>query len=52
MNKISRFNSLDEAGGQDQASQRGHPISRLLGSRSRSSCLSVTPITRSRRRPA
>ena len=34
MNKISRFNSLDEAGGQDQASQRGHPISRLLGTRS------------------
>ncbi|WP_081929157.1 shikimate kinase [Microvirga sp. BSC39] len=34
MNKISRFNSLDEAGGQNQASQRGHPISRLLGTRS------------------
>jgi shikimate kinase len=34
MNKISRFNSLDEAGGQDQASQRGHPISRQLGTRS------------------
>jgi shikimate kinase/shikimate kinase/3-dehydroquinate synthase len=34
MNKISRFNSLDEAGGQDHASQRGHPISRLLGTRS------------------
>ena len=34
MNNISRFNSLDEAGGQDQASQRGHPISRQLGTRS------------------
>jgi shikimate kinase len=34
MNKISRFNSLDEAGGQDQASRRGHPISRQLGTRS------------------
>ncbi|WP_246718706.1 shikimate kinase [Microvirga terrestris] len=34
MNKISRFNSLDEAGGQDQASQRGPSISRLLGTRS------------------
>src|SRR5215207_10492938 len=34
MNTISRFNSLDEVGGQDQASQRGHPISRQLGTRS------------------
>src|SRR3954471_20688732 len=34
MNNISRFNSLDEVGGQDQASQRGHPISRQLGTRS------------------
>ena len=34
MNNISRFNSLDEAGGQDQASRRGHPISRQLGTRS------------------
>src|ERR687889_837901 len=34
MNKMSRFNSLDEAGGQDQASQRGHPLSRQLGTRS------------------
>jgi shikimate kinase len=34
MNKISRFNSLDEVGGQDQASQRGHPLSRQLGTRS------------------
>lgn len=34
MNKISRFNSLDEVGGQDQASQRGHPISRQLGTQS------------------
>jgi shikimate kinase len=34
MNNISRFNSLDEVGGQDQASRRGHPISRLLGTRS------------------
>jgi shikimate kinase len=34
MNNISRFNSLDEVGGQDQASRRGHPISRQLGTRS------------------
>lgn len=34
MNNISRFNSLDEVGGQEQASRRGHPISRLLGTRS------------------
>jgi shikimate kinase len=34
MNNISRFNSLDEVGGQDQASRRGHPIGRLLGTRS------------------
>jgi shikimate kinase/shikimate kinase/3-dehydroquinate synthase len=34
MNNFSRFNSLDEVGGQDQASQRGHPISRQLGTRS------------------
>jgi len=34
MNNISRFNSLDEVGGQDQASQRGHPLSRQLGTRS------------------
>jgi shikimate kinase len=34
MNNISRFNSLDEAGGQDQTSRRGHPISRQLGTRS------------------
>lgn len=34
MNNISRFNSLDEVGGQNQASQRGHPISRQLGTRS------------------
>jgi shikimate kinase len=34
MNTISRFNSLDEVGGQDQASQRGHPVSRQLGTRS------------------
>ena len=34
MNNISRFNSLDEVGGQDQAGRRGHPISRQLGSRS------------------
>jgi shikimate kinase len=34
MNNISRFNSLDEGGGQDQASRRGHPISRQLGTRS------------------
>ncbi len=34
MNNISRFNSLDEVGGQEQASRRGHPISRQLGTRS------------------
>ncbi|WP_201830834.1 shikimate kinase [Microvirga zambiensis] len=34
MNNISRFNSLDEVGGQDQASQRGQPISLRLGARS------------------
>ncbi len=34
MNNISRFNSLDEAGGQEQVSRRGHPISRQLGTRS------------------
>jgi len=34
MNTISRFNSLDEVGGQEQASRRGHPLSRLLGTRS------------------
>jgi len=34
MNTISRFNPLGEAGGQDQASQRGHPINRQLGTRS------------------
>jgi shikimate kinase len=34
MNNISRFNSLDEVGGQDQAGRRGHPISLQLGSRS------------------
>lgn len=34
MNNISRFNSLDEAGGQEQSSRRGHPISRQLGTRS------------------
>src|ERR687889_1542076 len=34
MNKMSRFNSLDEAGGQEQASRRGHPLSRQLGARS------------------
>jgi shikimate kinase len=34
MNNISRFNSLDEVGGQDQASRRGHPLSRQLGARS------------------
>ena len=34
MNTISRFNSLDEVGGQDQASRRGHPLSRQLGARS------------------
>jgi len=34
MNNISRFNPLDEAGGQTQGSRRGHPISRQLGTRS------------------
>ena len=34
MNTISRFNSLDEVGGQDQAGQRGQPLSRRLGARS------------------
>lgn len=34
MNRISRFNSLDEVGGQEQASRRGHPLSRQLGARS------------------
>ena len=34
MNNISRFNSLDEVGGQDQAGQRGQPLSRRLGARS------------------
>ena len=34
MNNISRFNSLDEVGGQEQASRRGHPVSRMLGTRS------------------
>jgi len=34
MNNISRFNSLDEVGEQDQASQRGQPLSRRLGARS------------------
>ena len=34
MNRISRFNSLDEVGGQEQASRRGHPLSRQLGTRS------------------
>ena len=34
MNTISRFNSLDEVGGQDQAGQRGQPLSRQLGRRS------------------
>jgi len=34
MNNISRFNSLDEVGGQDQASQRGQPLSLRLGARS------------------
>lgn len=34
MNRISRFNSLDEVGGQEQASRRGHPVSRQLGARS------------------
>jgi shikimate kinase len=34
MNNISRFNSLDEAGGPTESSRRGHPISRQLGARS------------------
>lgn len=34
MNNISRFNSLDEDGGQDTGSRGGHPISRQLGARS------------------
>lgn len=34
MNNISRFNPLDEAGGQTKESRRGHPISRQLGTRS------------------
>jgi shikimate kinase len=34
MNNISRFNPLDEAGGQTENSRRGHPISRQLGARS------------------
>lgn len=34
MNNISRFNLLDEAGGQDNRSQGGHPLTRQLGSRS------------------
>lgn len=34
MNTISRFNSLDEVGGQDTGSRRGHPIVRMLGARS------------------
>ncbi|MGO4572251.1 shikimate kinase [Microvirga sp. 2TAF3] len=34
MNDISRFNSLDEGGGQDTGRQGGHPISRRLGARS------------------
>lgn len=34
MNTISRFNSLDEVGGQEQVSRRGHPLSRQLGTRS------------------
>ncbi|RDI61913.1 shikimate kinase [Microvirga subterranea] len=34
MNNISRFNSLDEDGGQDTGSRGGHPISRRLGVRS------------------
>jgi shikimate kinase len=34
MNTISRFNSLDEVGGQETGSRRGHPISRQLGTRS------------------
>ncbi|MBZ6077715.1 shikimate kinase [Microvirga puerhi] len=34
MNTISRFNALDEAGGQDTRSQTGHPLTRQLGTRS------------------
>ena len=34
MNSISRFNSLEEAGGQEQASRGRHPLCRHLGSRS------------------
>lgn len=34
MNSISRFNSLEEAGGQEQAGRGGHPLCRLLGTRS------------------
>src|SRR3712207_1108546 len=34
MNRISRFNSLDEVGGQEQAGRRGHPLGRRLGTRS------------------
>jgi shikimate kinase len=34
MNDISRFNSHQEVGGQEQASRRGHPVSRQLGTRS------------------
>lgn len=34
MNDISRFNPLDEAGGPNERSRRGNPISRQLGTRS------------------
>lgn len=34
MNSISRFNSLEEAGGQEQASRGGYPLCRHLGTRS------------------
>lgn len=34
MNSISRFNSLEEAGGQEQASRGRHPLCHHLGSRS------------------
>ncbi len=34
MNRISRFNSLGEVGGQEQAGRRGHPLVRQLGTRS------------------
>ncbi|MEZ0169194.1 shikimate kinase [Microvirga sp. TS319] len=34
MNEISRFNPLDEAGGQTDTRRRGHPIGRQLGARS------------------